>query len=145
MRPGRLVSWLFGSALLLVALPLPVSAQIGRVAGVVKDEGGQAIKGATITAEHPDSGQAFTATTDDKGRFVMMGLWRGVWRFIARAPGFSPGVGAMAVRVGAQNPPLSFAMKRSGVVNYGPLGGVSAKDIQSDLAEADLLFSQSRW
>jgi tetratricopeptide (TPR) repeat protein len=145
MRPRRLVSWLFGVALLLAALPAPVAAQIGRVAGVVKEESGQAIKGATITAEHPDSGQTFTATTDDKGRFMMIGLRGGVWRFVAQAPGFSPGVGALSVRVGAQNPPVAFALKKSGVMNYGPLGGVSGKDLQNALAEADRLFSQSRW
>lgn len=145
MRARLPVSWLFGIALLLAALPAPAAAQIGRVAGVVKEESGQSIKGATITAEHPDSGQTFTATTDDKGRFMMIGLRNGVWRFVAQAPGFAPGVGAMSVRVGGQNPPVAFALKKSGVMHYGPLGGVSGKALQDDLTEADQLFSQSRW
>ena len=37
--------------------------------------GRQPIKGATVTAENPDaSPSSFTATTDDKGRFSIIGL-----------------------------------------------------------------------
>lgn len=145
MRQCRIVSWLLGIVLLLPALAAPAAAQIGRVNGVVKDEGGQALKGATITAENPDSGQTFTATTDDKGRFTMIGLRTGGWRFIAQAPGYSPEVGTMGVRMGAPNPPVTFALKKSGVVNFGPLGGVTGKEIQTDLAAAESLYGQRRW
>ena len=54
------------------------AAQTGRVGGVVKDEAGQPIKGATVTAENPGaSPSSFTATTDDKGRFSIIGLKTG--------------------------------------------------------------------
>jgi tetratricopeptide (TPR) repeat protein len=120
-------------------------AQIGRVGGVVKDEGGQSLKGATITAENSNIGQSFTATTDDKGRFTMIGLRAGLWRFIAQAPGFTPEGGSMPVRMGAPNPPISFVLKKGGVANFGPLGGITAKDLQTDLAAADAAFDQGRW
>ena len=70
MSPGRVASSVLMAALLVAALPYTAAAQVGRVGGVVKDEGGQPLKGATITAENADIGQSFTATTDDKGRFV---------------------------------------------------------------------------
>ena len=132
-------------AALLVAYAMPAAAQVGRVGGVVKDEGGQPLKGATITAENTNIGQSFTATTDDKGRFTMIGLRAGSWRFIAQAPGFSPEAGEMPVRMGAPNPPVTFVLKKSGVANYGALGGIAGKDLQAELSAADALFKQGRW
>jgi tetratricopeptide (TPR) repeat protein len=136
---------LCAAALLVAGLASPAVAQIGRVGGVVKDEAGQPLKGATITAENRNIGQSFTATTDDKGRFTMIGLRAGTWRFIAQAPGFAPDAGEMPVRMGAPNPPITFALKKSGVANFGALGGIAGKDLQADLSAADALFTQGRW
>lgn len=133
------------AALLLLALPRIGAAQAGRVGGLVKDDNGQAIKGATVTAENQNIGQSFTATTDDKGRFLMIGLRAGVWRFIAQAPGFSPEAGEASIRMGAPNPPLTFALKKTGNANFGALGGIAAKELQADLAAADALFNQQKW
>lgn len=132
---GLLVAGVAGSA----------AAQIGRVNGVVKDEAGQPLKGATITADNHDTGQTFTATTDDKGRFAMIGLRGGEWRFVAQALGFTPNGGQMPVRMGTPNPPIVFTLKKSTFIAYGPLGSISGKDLQSDLGAADALFAQSRW
>ena len=47
---------------------VPAAAQTGRIGGVVKDDKGQPIKGATVTAENPQaSPPSFTTTTDDEG------------------------------------------------------------------------------
>src|SRR2546428_6735185 len=43
------------AALFVAALSSSASAQTGRVGGTVKDESGQPIKGATITAENPNA------------------------------------------------------------------------------------------
>src|SRR5437762_13869656 len=54
------------------------SAQVARVGGIVKDQSGQPIKGATIRAENPDAPLGtITSATDDKGRFAIIGLARG--------------------------------------------------------------------
>jgi tetratricopeptide (TPR) repeat protein len=148
MRQRRYVSRTLIAALscaLGLVLAAPADAQTGRVGGIVKDEAGQTIKGATITAENSNIGQSFTATTDDKGRFIMIGLRTGQWRFIAQAPGFSPQAGELPVRMGAPNPPMTFELKRSGVAQFGALAGITAKDLQSDLGAADALFNQKRW
>jgi tetratricopeptide (TPR) repeat protein len=121
------------------------AAQNGRVSGLVRQEGGQPLKGATVTAENEAIGQTFTATTDDKGRFNMIGLRSGEWRFIAQAPGFSPEGGRLLVRSGGQNPPVSFELKHSGVAFFGALGGITNKELQSDLSAADALYSQKKW
>src|SRR3954453_23431105 len=134
--------------LFVLALAGAAAAQTGRVGGVVKDEAGTPIKGATVTAENPGaSPSSFTATTDDKGRFSIIGLKSGQWSFSAQAPGFGPEAGKLTVStIGAPNPPLTFTMKKGG--GSGPtsaLGGAAAKDLQADLAAADQLYNAQKY
>jgi predicted Zn-dependent protease len=146
-RSSRTVSrtWLVVIVPILLLVAGSAAAQPGRVGGVVKDEKGEPIKGATITAENENIGSSFTATTDDKGRFTMIGLRAGNWRFIAQAPGFAAEGGQMAVRSGNPNPPISFTLRRTGPGWVGAMAGISAKDIQSELTAADALYNQKRW
>ena len=121
------------------------AAAQGRISGVVNDENGKGIKAATISAESADTGQTFTATTDDKGRFTMLGLRQGQWKFTAQAPGYFADAGTMTIRAGgAPNPPVAFALQKTAAL-AGALGGISAKDLQGELAAADALFNQRRW
>jgi Tfp pilus assembly protein PilF len=136
------------AALLVTAVASGASAQTGRIGGTVKDDLGQAIKGATITAENPNaSPSSFTATTDDKGRFAIIGLRTGGWTLTAQAPGFTPVQDRMDVRtIGAPNPPLTFTLKKgSAPAGPGALGGMAAKDLQADLAVADSLYNAQKW
>lgn len=135
------------TALFLAATVVSAAAQTGRIGGTVKDEAGQPIKGATITAENPDaSPNSFTATTDDKGRFSIIGLRSGAWTFTAQAPGFTPEAGRLNVQsVGAPNPPLTFALKKGNAAAAGALAGINAKDLQAELVSADLLYNSQRW
>jgi tetratricopeptide (TPR) repeat protein len=136
------------AALLVAAMATGAAAQTGRVGGTVKDDGGQPIKGATITAENPAaSPSSFTATTDDKGRFSIIGLRTGGWAFTAQAPGFAPESGRLNVQtIGAPNPPLTFTLKKGGApAGVGALGGMAAKDLQGELAVADQLYNSQKW
>jgi Tfp pilus assembly protein PilF len=145
MRQHPFAPILLFAALFIAGAAHQATAQVGRVNGVVKDEGGQPLKGATVTADNQSIGQSLTATTDDKGRFTMIGLRAGAWRFFAQAPGFAPDAGDMSVRMGAPNPPIQFVLKKTGNANFGALGGITSKDLQTELAAADALFKQSRW
>ena len=137
------------AALLVVAFAGVAAAQTGRVGGTVKDEAGQPVNRATVTAENPNSSpSSFTATTDDKGRFSIIGLKTGQWTFTALAPGFGPESGRMNVAtIGAPNPPLTFTLKKAAANASagGALGGLAAKDLQADLAAADLLYNAQKW
>ncbi|MBI3493343.1 MAG: tetratricopeptide repeat protein [Acidobacteria bacterium] len=136
------------AALCIAALAGTAAAQTGRVGGQVKDEAGQPIKGATVTAENPNaSPNSFTATTDDKGRFSIIGLKTGPWTFTAQAPGFAPEAGRLEVKtIGAPNPPLAFTLKKGGgPAGAGALGGVAAKDLQAELAAADQFYNTQKW
>jgi tetratricopeptide (TPR) repeat protein len=136
------------AAVLVAAFAVSAGAQTGRVGGTVKDEAGQPIKGATITAENPNaSPSSFTATTDDKGRFSIIGLRGGQWTFSAQAPGFAPESGRLNVNtIGSPNPPLTFTLKKGGAAApAGALGGAAAKDLQAELAAADALYNAQKW
>jgi tetratricopeptide (TPR) repeat protein len=145
MRQPRVVSLAFLISLMCPALIASVAAQSGRVGGVVKSEDGQPIKGATVTADNPNIAQSFTATTDEKGRFVMIGLRGGQWRFISQAPGFTPEGAVATVRMGTPNAPVTFALKKTGNANFGALGGLAARDLQASLDRAESLFKEERW
>jgi Flp pilus assembly protein TadD len=133
------------TVVVLFGFAVDTTAQPGRVGGLVKDEKGEPIKGATITAENENIGSSFTATTDDKGRFTIIGLRAGVWRFIAQAPGFAAEGGQMPVKSGTPNPPMTFALKRTGAAWSGAMAGITAKDIQNELSAADALFTQQKF
>src|SRR5262249_48791923 len=136
------------AALFVAMFAAGVAAQTGRVGGTVKDESGQPLKGATITAENPSaSPSSFTATTDDKGRFSIIGLKAGQWTFTAQAPGFAPESGKLNVQtIGSPNPPLTFTLKKGGGgAGAGALSGVAAKDLQAELSAAHQLFNAQQW
>jgi hypothetical protein len=127
--------------LMTLAFAVPAAAQ-GRVMGTVQDTNGRPIKGAIVKAVNPDaSSREWTSTTDDKGRFVILGLRVGPnWKFVAEAPGFIPSQGVAQVRSNF-GPPLGFVMRR----DPGPLPGALVKDIQDQLKSADALRDQGRY
>src|ERR671912_565421 len=131
----------FSAAALIVALvvsAVPASAQVGRIGGTVKDQQNQPLKGATVTAENPNaSPSSFTATTDDRGRYSIIGLRTGSWKITASAPGFSPSFGNVPVRtIGAPMPPVDFVLAPGAAGPAGALAGVNTKELQAELQKA---------
>jgi tetratricopeptide (TPR) repeat protein len=122
-------------------------AQVARVSGLVRDESGQPIKGATIRAENPDAPLgSLTAATDDKGRFAIIGLVRGEWMFYAQAPGFQQQYAELNIqRTGAALPPLVFALPKAIVRPPAGVEGMTAKDLQQQLASADGLYRERKF
>ena len=123
----------------LVVSAVPAAAQTGRIGGTVKDATNQSpLKGATITAENPGaSPSSFTATTDDKGRYSIIGLKTGTWKITAVAPGFQPSSGQVPVRsLGAPMPPVDFALAPGASGPAGAMAGVNTKELQAELQKA---------
>lgn len=131
------------AALLMCALP--ALAQTGRVGGTVKDDKGQPIKGATVVAENPSSSpSSFTATTDDKGRFSIIGLRSGTWKVTASAPNFQASSGQVPIRtIGTPNPPLEFSLQPGAPSAAGALAGVNTKELQAELQQAEDLLAKN--
>lgn len=135
------------SALMVWLVAASAAAQPpGRVNGVVRDEDEQPIKGATVTAENPNIGVSHTASTDEKGRFILLGLRPGEWVFVAGAPGYAGAGMRTNVRAASNlNQPLLFALRRNGPGAGGALEKLSSRDIQAQIENADKLIAQEKW
>jgi tetratricopeptide (TPR) repeat protein len=128
--------------LAFVALAMPALAQTGRAMGVVVDVQGRGIKGASIIATNPDASPSeLTSTTDDKGRFGMIGLRAGVWTFRAEAPGYETSTGTAPIRSATLGPPLRFVIQRT----PEPFPNALSKDIADQVTAANALRSQGRY
>jgi tetratricopeptide (TPR) repeat protein len=132
-------------ALILTTIAGTAAAQGSRVVGIVKDDTGQPIKGATLSLENPDAiPRNFTATSDDRGRFAIIGLKSGEWSIVAQAPGFVADAGRVVVRVAAPATP-TFTLRRAPQPPPSALGSIGAKDLQSELRMADQQYSAQQW
>jgi hypothetical protein len=101
-------------ATLTLALAAAASAQTaGRIIGTIKDPDGKAIKGATVRATNEAVNARITSTTDDKGRFAMIGVRSGRWIIVAEAPNFLPLQGTADVS-SSNMPVLSLTLQRAG-------------------------------
>ncbi|MGD2294657.1 MAG: tetratricopeptide repeat protein [Candidatus Aminicenantes bacterium] len=103
--------------LLVLSLPLTLSAQEGRgkgrVRGEVHDEAGNPIEGAKIVATHLQSGTTFTGTSDERGNWAVAGLGTGYFRFTVSAEGYGTTYHETRVSQFAQrNPPIKFTLKK---------------------------------
>jgi len=111
----------------------PAFAQGARATGTVRDVEGKPIKGATVRAINSQASPSeITSTTDDKGRWAMIGLRGGEWTFVAEAPGFNPLRATAQIRVSG-TPPLTFTLAR----DLGPIPGSLDRNILQLLAAAD--------
>lgn len=140
---------LLGVAVAVASLSIatPALAQAGRVGGRVLDEAtGEPIKGAQVIAENPQaSPSTFKATTDDDGRYSILGMKNGMWTFTATAPGYAPSQGQLQVQTLRPNPPVEFKLAKGASGPLGALAGVDTKEIQAELQSADLLMSSGQY
>jgi tetratricopeptide (TPR) repeat protein len=133
------------ATLLLTTIAGSALAQGSRVVGIVKDETGQPIKGATLSLENPDAiPRNFTATSDERGRFAVLGLKAGEWSIVAQAPGFVPDATRVQVRVTTPVAP-AFTLRRAPLPPPSILGNVGAKELQAELRTADQQFEAQQW
>ena len=127
-------------AALVLGLADGAAAQSARAMGSVKDLTGKAIKGATVRAVNPDASPSqFASATDDRGRWAMIGLRTGSWRFIVEAPGYFTVETNLPVRVAA-SPPLTFTLAR----DPGPIPNALDRNIEQLIQEAAALREQGR-
>jgi hypothetical protein len=141
---GRTMTPRLSTALALAIVlgaAMSAAAQTARATGTVKGLDGRPIKGATVRAVNPDAipGE-ITSATDDKGRFAMIGLRSGTWKFVAEAPGHLKVEATSIARV-ANNPPLNFTLAR----DPGPIPNALAVNVQQQVAAANTLRDEGRY
>lgn len=130
------------AALMLACLAAPAAAQQGRATGSIVDASGRPIKGATIRASNREAyPPVLTGTTDDKGRWALIGLRGGIWTFKAEAPGYLPSEGTVPIRVGTAGPPMRFGLQRA----PEEIPGALSKNIDSELGAAQALRNEGRY
>jgi tetratricopeptide (TPR) repeat protein len=129
-------------ALTIITMAAPAAAQTGRAFGSVLDAAGKPIKGATIQAANREAyPPQLTATTDTKGRFAIIGLRAGVWRFTAEAPGYMSSDGSVPIRSGAVGAPVQFVLIRT----PEPIPNALTKDLTTQLGSAQAMRDEGRY
>jgi hypothetical protein len=85
----RRVQWMLGLAMfaLAVAMPQAQARGMGRMNGVVTDEGGAPIPGVTVTTKTGE-GAALDVKSDDGGRWIIGGVGKGDWVVVFSKEGF---------------------------------------------------------
>ena len=125
-------------------------AQAGRLGGIVLDENGDPMPGATVTAAHPDSHRPrLEQQTDDSGRFSMIGLASGRWTVTAETEGYHPGSMTAPVGQGAMRMvEITLTRVRSGLelaLGAVALEGLDPAQLEADLQAADGLFNAQQY
>ena len=108
MRPDRLRQAVFALALTLLAAPLAAQVSTFDLSGVIKDEQGGVLPGASVTMRNEATGFTRTVTTDSGGRYYFASLPpQGTWELAAELAGFST----------VKQPRLEFYANTKPVVN----------------------------
>jgi tetratricopeptide (TPR) repeat protein len=138
---ARAVSPLIFAAAASMAVAIPAAAQSGRLNGVVKNTEAQLVKGATIVAVN-DLAQphSFTVTTDDRGRFTIVGLQNGLWQLWISAPGYVTQEQPVNIPVARGKPATEVTLTKTASGPPGALAGINARDLQTELQAASALL-----
>src|SRR5262249_53715233 len=78
--------------MVLSSLPASVfgqTATTSRITGLVTDQNGARVTGATVTLREKSTGARRTASTNDEGRYTFASLPPGLYDITVSAPGFS--------------------------------------------------------
>jgi Flp pilus assembly protein TadD len=123
------------------------NAQSGLMTGIVYDDRGEPLRGATMRAENPAAyPRTLTTTSDRRGRISLVGLRSGQWHFTVEYPGFQPSTFSMPITAasGSRAPrPVIIRMQRiPSLILAGPLAGVDVKLLRADLTAADEAYAK---
>ena len=89
MRGTPLFAWLFVLVVILASTPALAQFNTGEIRGIVRDNSGGVLPGATVSVRHPASGLLVERITDSEGRFFFPALQIGEWEITAVLPGFA--------------------------------------------------------
>ena len=150
-RPGQVIRWLFVTVLMLgIAAPFGFAQGAGRLTGTVLDEDGNPLAGVVVKVEKPDANPPlFETTTDDGGRFSLIGFISGQWSVSVTLEGYAPDTGMATIRQGP-NAPMGFILPRIPHPLVAALGaeameGLDPDQIEEDLTLADLAYNNEDW
>lgn len=124
--------------LALLAVPAIAQETTGAIAGVVKDQNGAVLPGATVTATGP-VGNVVTVT-DERGEYRFPRLPSGIYKLTASLDGFATGEGTVNLTVG-QTGRIEFMLR---LASLAETVEVSAAALTVDLTSSSTATSISR-
>ena len=89
-NPSRMARWWWSAAVLAILAPATASAQDAELQGIVRDQSGAVVPGASVTIVAPANGARRTFTTDAAGHYVFSFLGPGEYEVTAELNGFQP-------------------------------------------------------
>jgi tetratricopeptide (TPR) repeat protein len=145
MRSSHVLKGLLAFVLLLAVAVPAAMAQAGyargRMSGRVVDDGGEPLAGVAIAAESPER-PSLETTTDDNGRFSLIGFTTGMWTVSAEIEGYEVAPGTLRVtQQGVATANFSMLRVRSGFELL--VGAEALEGLDSDALEADLNASNT--
>ncbi|HKB13341.1 MAG TPA: TonB-dependent receptor [Vicinamibacterales bacterium] len=142
----KLVRLLIAIAVAMTVDAPPLLAQVdqGRIAGTVRDQSGAFAAGVPVKIKNERTGEERSATTNDKGYFLVTGLKPSTYTIVASRDGFTPVTyDQMPLAVG-QELTLDFELKPAGVqeaitvVGASPVIDLSSAKIGVNLGEREV-------
>jgi tetratricopeptide (TPR) repeat protein len=150
-RLSQVVFWLFVVTLAFVATVPSALAQQGRLVGSVVDSDDNPLPDVAIKAENPDAAQQtlFEATTDNSGRFSLIGFASGRWTVTASLEGYIVESFTATIRQ-VQTAPVNFVLARIphplvAALGQEALSGLDPDEIEADLQAADAALNAQDW
>jgi len=118
-------NWLLSSAVLLVVLVAfggSALAQMdtGTITGVLRDQQGAVLPGATVTIRNVATGVSTVTKTNDDGTYQALGLIPGIYSVEATAQGFGP----------AKNPAVEVHVKTRAQVDFSLKVGATQEQVE---------------
>lgn len=110
----------------------------GRATGTVKDPNGEPLAGAQVTARDMQSGRTLEATTDDEGKWGLLGFRSGDYEFTCSLDGYAPESVTKNIKQTGRNPSIDVVLQPASTHQGGSAAGTL-------LAEANGLFEERRY
>jgi tetratricopeptide (TPR) repeat protein len=100
-RFGRPTWHIIAAAIAAIAIAMPAAAQsTGMIKGVVRDDKGQPVEGATVTIESTASSRRFQTKTNRRGEYIQIGLNSGQYRVTAEKDKLASATSTVGVKIG---------------------------------------------
>lgn len=109
---NRYLIWMLWIVLVAGANELAAQMGTGRVAGTVTDTEGNPIEGAKILAEMAGTDFTLEATSDDKGRWAILGFRKGNYQFTFTAKGHVPQSFSSNISGLGKNPNINVVLEK---------------------------------
>src|SRR2546423_818532 len=137
-----------------IALAPAVFAQNAQVSGVVKDQSGAVIPGATVTARNVETGLTRVAVSDGSGEYRLVSLPPGRYSVATELSGFSTETRPDIVLVIDQTAIINFAIKPAAlsetitVTGESPIVDVTRSDVSTSVSMQQIQYlptAARRW